>query len=158
MQEKDFAKQAVEGVLDLGKTIEIPVLANNGWQRILQKIGFKKKTLVYTLRKIRVGNRERIAVRMDGLPVQLNDGTPFLKKIFSLSKDHTGDFIYSAAVALQNDANEPTEELLYALRWVDDEFLFSILQRSFEEIDAGNFLNSIVLISGTESLMKTETE
>lgn len=157
MQEQDFKKQAVEGVLDLGKTVEIPVPAKNRWQDILQKVGLKKKVLVYTLRKIRVGNRERIAIRMDNLPVQLNDGTPFLKKIFSLSKEYTGDFIYCAAVALQNDVNEPKKELLDALKWANDDLLFSILQRGFEEIDAGNFLNSIVLISGTESLMKTES-
>lgn len=158
MKETEKVKQAIEGVLDIGKDVEIPVLAKNKWQKLLQTIGLKPRSLKYTLRRIKVGNRERIAMRIEGFPEEIINGKAYMHRILELSSLHTKDLIYCAAVALQNDPNEPKAELLDALAWVDDEYLFKVLERSFEEIDAKNFLNSIVLIVGTQSLMKTDSQ
>lgn len=148
-------KQAVKAFLDIGKEISIPILPNNKWHSFLQRIGIAKKNLKYTLRKIKVGNRERIGLSGLNISDDLNDGTPLIVKILELSAKNTQDLIYCAAVALQNDKNEPSKELIEALKWVDDEFLANILEMSISEIDIENFLKSIVLIKGTKSLMKT---
>ncbi|TDQ79587.1 hypothetical protein [Sphingobacterium yanglingense] len=155
---KETTQDTINAFLDEGDIMNIPILPKNKWHGFLQKIGVCKKHLTYTLRRIRVGNRERIAQKGLNIPDEINDGTPLLTKIFELSTSNNADLIYCAAVALQNDRNEPTEELLDTLKWVDDDLLYSILERGLSEIDIQNFLKSIVLMKGTNSLMKTETQ
>ncbi|WGQ15573.1 hypothetical protein [Sphingobacterium faecium] len=158
MQDKEIKAEAIKAFLDIGNTVEVPILPKNKWEAILQRIGVKKKVLSYTLKKIKVGNRERIGIVSDLLPEELYDDTYIVKRVLDLSKNHTRDLIYCAAVALQNNTNEPDEELLEALRWVDDEFLTNILEVSISNIDVTNFLKSIILIVGTKSLMTMESQ
>ena len=155
---KENEKQTVKAFLDLGKTVTIPILSKNKCHSFLQRIGIARKALRYTLKKIKVGNRERIGLSGLNITDDLNDGTPLIAKILELSAKNTQDLVYCAAVALQNDNKEPSKKLLEALKWVDDEFLANILEMSISEIDIQNFLKSIVLIKGTKSLMKTETK
>lgn len=158
MQDKEIKADAVKAFLDIGNTVEIPILPKNKWESVLQRIGLKKKVLTYTLKKIKVGNRERIGIVSDLLPQEIYDETYIVKRVLELSKNHTRDLIYCAAVALQNDINEPSRELLEALRWVDDEFLTNILEVSISNLDVSNFLKSIILVVRTKSLMTMETQ
>lgn len=158
MQDKEIKAEAVKAFLDVGNTVEIHILPKNKWESVLQRIGLKKKVLTYTLKKIKVGNRERIGIVSDLLPQEIYDETYIVKRVLELSKSHTRDLIYCAAVALQNDVKEPSRELLEALRWVDDEFLTNILEVSISNIDVSNFLKSIILVVGTKSLMTMETQ
>jgi len=155
---KEKIQSTVKAFLDVEEPILIPIHPKNRWHAFLQRIGIAKKELCYTLKKIRVGNREKIGLRSENIPNDLNDGKSLINKILELSAKNTSDFIYCAAVALQNDKNEPSEELLDALKWVDDDFLYQILEKSISQIDVENFLKSIVLIKGTTSLMKTESQ
>lgn len=154
---KETKQQTINAFLDAGSEVRIPVLPKSKWHKILQKLGFAKKELVYNMRKIRVGNRERIASRALNLPEEINNGEAMIKRVLQLSKDNNKDLIYCAAVALQNDRFEPRKELLDALQWVDDELLSSIIDRGLSEIDIQNFMRPIILIVGTQSLTKTET-
>lgn len=156
MEEIKAKKEQIEAFLDTGKVISIPVEPKNRWEKIMQRIGIKAKCLNYTLRKIKVGNRERIAARGFDFPTEVNNGTYIVKRVLELTKDLSEDLRYCAAVALQNDRFEPKQKLLDALRWVDDEALFQILDASLSQLDISNFLNSIVLITGTQSLTKAE--
>lgn len=158
MDEKEVYKQEKRTFLDSGETVEIAVMPSNWFEKILQRIGLKPKFLAYTLRKIRVGNRERIGLRLYDFPDNVMDGSHLLKKVFEISKNNNADLIYCAAVCLQNDKNEPSKQLLDALKWIDEEQLFYILDKGLSHIDIENFLKSIVLISGAKSLMQTETK
>lgn len=157
MEEITAKKKEIEAFLDAGNVVNISIEPKNRWERILQYLGLKPKSLIYKLRKIRVGNRERIAARGFDFPTEVNNGTYIVKRVLELTKDLSEDLRYCAAVALQNDRFEPKPELLDALRWVDDETLFQILDASLSQLDISNFLNSIVLITGTQSLTKAET-
>ncbi|GEM_PF-1802293 len=146
-------KRDIEAYLDAGEVINIPVYSKGKIQRLLIKLKIRKpQILTYTLRRIRTGNRERIALRVMKLPKEIYNDSSVIRRAMELSADHTTDLIYCAAVALQNDNEEPKEKLIDALRWIDDEFLFEILEKSLTQFDVVNFFNSIVLISGVESL------
>lgn len=152
MQEADNNKKVIEPYLDNAEIVEIPLLPKNKIDAFLKRIGVRKRKLTYRLRKVKVMNRERMALKGFDLPKNINDGTYLLQKVFELSVKHTDTIVYCAAVALQNDENEPNEELIRALKMTDDEFLFKILDKSIALIDIQNFLNSIVLLAGVESM------
>lgn len=156
--EQELKKKAIKSYIDDFEMIDIPVLPKNQLHAFLQRIGLKKKVLTYKLRKMRVGNRERIAVRLFDFPDEVNDGTYLLKRVFNLTKDHHKDMVYCVAVALQNDRYEPSKELLDALNWVEEEMFSYILEKSLSSIDLPNFLKSIVNLTGTASLIKKENE
>lgn len=158
MEEKDIKKKAIETLIDQGEEIRIPILPKNLFHKILQRIGLKKKELVFCLRKIRVGNRERIAAKLFDFPEFERDDTYIYKRVFQLTVEHQEVLNYVVAVALQNDRNEPSKELLEAVKWIDDKLFTYILDQSISAIDIENFLSTIVVVSGTAKLMKTENQ
>ncbi len=158
MDEISIKKSAIKTFLDEQETIEIPVLAKTKFDSFLQKIGIKKKLLKYNLRKLRVGNRERIAVRLFDFPDQIMNNTVLIKRVFELTKERHQDMIYCAAVALQNDRNEPSKELIDAINWVSEETFQYIFEKALGQLDIENFLKSIVMLTGTASLIKAENQ
>ncbi|MGJ1193753.1 hypothetical protein ACR788_23815 [Sphingobacterium siyangense] len=158
MDEISIKKSAIKTFLDEQETIEIPVLPKTKFDSFLQKIGIKKKLLKYNLRKLRVGNRERIAVRLFDFPDQIMNNTVLIKRVFELTKERHQDMIYCAAVALQNDRNEPSKELIDAINWVSEETFQYIFEKALGQLDIENFLKSIVMLTGTASLIKAENQ
>lgn len=158
MQDKEIKKKAIETLIDTSESIDIPIMPRNFIHMILQKVGLRKKVLTYNLRKMRVGNRDRISKHLFDFPDEIMDGTPMLKKVFQLTNDHHKGMIYCVAVALQNDRHEPKNELLDALNWIDEELFHYILDKSLSSIDFENFLKSIVLLTGASALMKAENQ
>ena len=153
MTDQDAIKTDVEAFLDVPEIIEIPVIERNIIKKILIRLKILKPSkLTYSLRMIKVANREKIALRVSGFPDGLYSEKSVVARVMELSRLHTNDLIYCAAVALQNDEREPSKLLLESLRWVDDEILYNILEKSFAFMAMANFLNSIVLISGIESM------
>jgi len=155
---EEIKKKAIETFIDKSEEIIIPLLPKNWFHKILQKVGIKKKELIFTLRKMRTGNRERIAPKLYEFPEFVRDETYILKRVFELTVDQQKSLNYVVAVALQNDRNEPTKELLDAVKWLDDEQFSYILEKSIGSIDIENFLKSIILISGTAKLIRTENQ
>ncbi|KKO91736.1 hypothetical protein AAW12_08725 [Sphingobacterium sp. Ag1] len=155
---EEIKKKAIETFIDKSEEIIIPLLPKNWFHKILQKVGLKKKELIFTLRKMRTGNRERIAPKLYEFPEFVRDETYILKRVFELTVDQQASLNYVVAVALQNDRNEPTMELLDAVKWLDDEQFSYILEKSIGSIDIENFLKSIILISGTAKLIRTENQ
>jgi hypothetical protein len=155
---EEIKKKAIETFIDKSEEIIIPILPKNWFHKILQKVGLKKKELIFTLRKMRTGNRERIAPKLYEFPEFVRDETYILKRVFELTVDQQASLNYVVAVALQNDRNEPTKELLEAVKWLDDEQFSYILEKSIGSIDIENFLKSIILISGTAKLIRTENQ
>jgi len=153
-----IGKEAIKTFLDELETIQIPVLPKNKFHVFLQKLGIKKKLLKYNLGKLRVGNRERIAVRLFDFPEEIMNDTVLIKRVFQLTKDHHKDMIYCVAVALQNDRNEPSKQLIEALNWIDEELFSYVLDKSLSSIDLPNFFKSIVMLTGTASLIKAENQ
>lgn len=158
MDEISIKKSAIKTFLDEQETIEIPVLPKTKFDSFLQKIGIKKKLLKYNLRKLRVGNRERIAVRLFDFPDQIMNNSVLIKRVFELTKERHQDMIYCAAVALQNDRNEPSKELIDAINWVSEETFQYIFEKALGQLDIENFLKSIVMLTGTASLIKAENQ
>lgn len=155
---EEIKKKAIETFIDKSEDIIIPLLPKNWFHKILQKVGLKKKELIFTLRKMRNGNRERIAPKLYDFPEFVRDDTYILKRVFELTVDQQASLNYVVAVALQNDRNEPSKELLDAVKWIDDEQFAYILEKSIGSIDIENFLKSIILISGTAKLIRTENQ
>jgi hypothetical protein len=155
---EEIKKKAIETFIDKSEEIIIPLLPKNWFHKILQKVGLKKKELIFTLRKMRTGNRERVAPKLYEFPEFVRDETYILKRVFELTVDQQTSLNYVVAVALQNDRNEPTKELLDAVKWLDDEQFSYILEKSIGSIDIENFLKSIILISGTAKLIRTENQ
>lgn len=155
---EEIKKKAIETFIDKSEEIIIPLLPKNWLHKVLQKVGLKKKELIFTLRKMRNGNRERISPRLLDFPEFVRDDTYILKKVFELTIEQQANLNYVVAVALQNDRNEPSKELLDAVKWIDDEQFAYILERSIGSIDIENFLKSIILISGTAKLIRTENQ
>lgn len=155
---EEIKKKAIETFIDKSEEIIIPLLPKNWFHKILQKVGLKKKELIFTLRKLRNGNRERIAPKLYEFPEFVRDDTYILKRVFELTVLQQESLNYVVAVALQNDRNEPSKELLDAVKWLDDEQFAYILERSIGSIDIENFLKSIILISGTAKLIRTENQ
>ncbi|MCS4164467.1 hypothetical protein [Sphingobacterium sp. BIGb0116] len=158
MDEISIKKSAIKTFLDEHETIQIPVLPKNRFDAFLQRVGIKKKLLKYNLRKLRVGNRERIAVRLFDFPDQIMNNTVLIKRVFELTKERHQDMIYCAAVALQNDRNEPSKELIDAINWVSEETFQYIFEKALGQLDIENFLKSIVMLTGTASLIKAENQ
>lgn len=161
MDEKEILetkKKAIKSYIDASEIIDIPIFPKNRIHAFLQRIGLKKKVLTYSLKKMRVGNRERISLRLFDFPDAVYDDTYILKRAFKLTKDHHKDMVYCVAVALQNDRNEPSKELLDALNWIDEELFSYILDKSLSSIDLPNFFKSIVNLTGTASLIKAENQ
>lgn len=157
MDKEIFIKE-VDTITDKGEAIEIPVTAKNNWEKILMTVGIKKRKLTFNLKKIKVGNRHRICQRIIKFPEKVFDDSKYIMKMIAeLSIHHNDDLIYCVAVSLQNDCNEPSSELIDALNWVDDDLLFKILDKSLSAINIEAFTNSIILITGVQSLTKTET-
>lgn len=157
-EELEIKKKAIKSYIDASEMISIPVLPRNRFHAFLQNIGVKKKVLTYRLRKMRVGNRERIAIRLFDFPDKVYDDTYVLKRAFTLTKNHHKDMVYCVAVALQNDRNEPSKELIDALNWIDEELFSYVLDKSLSSIDLPNFFKSIVELTGTASLIKAENQ
>lgn len=157
-EELEIKKKAIKSYIDASEMISIPVLPRNKFHAFLQNIGISKKVLTYKLRKMRVGNRERIAIRLFDFPDTVYDDTYVLKRAFTLTKNHHKDMVYCVAVALQNDRNEPSKELLEALNWIDEELFSYVLDKSLSSIDLPNFFKSIVDLTGTASLIKAENQ
>ena len=158
MDEISIKKEAIKTFLDEQETIEIPILPKNKLHAFLQKVGIRKKGLTYNLRKLRVGSRERIAIRLFDFPDKVYDDTYLLKRVFNLTKDHHKDMVYCAAVALQNDRNEPSKELIEAINWLQEETFHDILEKSLGQVDIENFLKSIVMLTGAAGLIKAENQ
>lgn len=155
---EEIKKKAIETFIDKSEEIIIPILPKNWFHKILQKVGLKKKELIFTLRKMRNGNRERISPKLFDFPEFDRDDTYILKKVFQLTVEQQDNLNYFVAVALQNDRNEPSKELLDAVKWIDDEQFAYILEKSIGSIDIENFLKSIILIAGTAKLIRAENQ
>ncbi len=150
--------KAIETLIDKPNEIVIPVLPKNWFEKLLQRIGLKKKCLVFQLKKIRNGNKERIAPRLYDFPEFIQDDTYILKRLFQLTIEQQSNLNYCVAVALQNDRNEPSKELLEAVKWLDDEQFAIILEKSIGSIDVENFFKSIILVSGAAKLIRAENQ
>lgn len=159
IDEKDILSRAAKSFADesLQKVI-LPVEPKTRLGRILTNLGLRKrKELVYHLRKIKVGNRKRIAARAVKLPSDIFSSSNIIRSFFHAGNDFTDDLIYITAVALQNDRHEPSEELLDALRWLDDDDFFTILDKSLSTLNIQAFMSSIALIVGVEDLKEKPT-
>jgi len=86
------------------------------------------------------------------------NNTVLIKRVFELTKERHQDMIYCAAVALQNDRNEPSKELIDAINWVSEETFQYIFEKALGQLDIENFLKSIVMLTGTASLIKAENQ
>ncbi len=153
LDEKSIYAKVASTFSDVSEEVKIPVEPKSSLDRLLVKFGLKKKRhLTYRLRKIRVANRVKIAGRALKLPKGIFSGKIVLYDLYKTSVDFSDDLVYIAAVCLQNDRNEPTQELLDALGNLEDGELADILDKGLSMIDFPSFLKSIVLIAGTEDL------
>lgn len=158
MNENEILKTAAEAFTEKPSLeIEVKIEPENRWHKLLMLLRIKPKTIKYELRPTLVGNRVRIASRAVLFPKDTFKSVNVMKELWALSKERNEDLIYIAAVALQNDRNEPSEFLLEELRWVDDKVLFGILDKALSQIDLQSFMKSTILIVGTE-MMRPENE
>lgn len=157
MTDQEILSKAANSFINNPKEIKIPIEPKNWIERLLIKKGYKKAFAVYPVRKILNGNRFRIASRAVKFPEDILKGKDLHKMIFESTIAINDDLIYIAAVAVQNDRNEPSKTLLDQLKWVDDSVFADILDKSLSMIDLPAFIRSIVLIQGTENLLIQKT-
>ncbi|WP_256013108.1 hypothetical protein [Desertivirga xinjiangensis] len=153
MEEKNVLSNA-SGILtdSASDRLEFTIEPKTFLDKLLVKLRLKKKQIMsYELRPILVGNRYKIACKALNIPSSILE-SGIMTAIMKGSHDHTDDFIYIAAVAIQNDRNEPSKELLEELRWVDDKTLAVLLDKALSTIDVQAFMKSIILILGAEIL------
>lgn len=157
MTEHEILSRAAEIVTDKSEVVEIPIEPKNRLDRLLMRLGLRKASRTFHLRKILVGNRYRIAAKAVKLPESLFKDNNIVRLLFEGTYALNDDLLYIAAVTLQNDRYEPSHELIDMLRWVDDSVLFDILDKGLNMVDVQSFMNSIVLIKGTQVTLTKET-
>lgn len=138
--------------------IEITVKPKNFLMRFFIRIKIVSNIHVFELKPIVVGNMFRIASKVVQVPDDLLDKS-VLHVLMNGVYDHLDKVIYIVACALQNDRNEPKESLLDLIR---NEFtakdLANVLQAVMLQMNAEDFINSIVLIKGLNVLNVPELD
>lgn len=151
MDEKEIFQKAAELFTDKPTEIEIIPEPKNLLHKILMKLRIKPKSIKYKVKPLLSGNRARIISRAVKFPE-----SPFekgvLNGLYKLSEDHNEDLLYIAAVAIQNDREEPSAFLIEELRWVEDKVLFRIIDHALGQGDLNHFMKSTILIMGTETM------
>ena len=111
-------------------------------------------TLKYQLKPIKVGNMYRIAGVIRQIPDAILDNT----SIADLNEgiyDHMDKLIYIVAVGLQNNADEPAEDLIKLIR---DEFtirdIVAVYDAVMVQMNLKDFIKSIILIKGADILKR----
>lgn len=155
MNENSIFQNAAEVFVDKPIEILITPEPKNKLHKLLIFLRFKKKSLKYQLRHTLVGNRIRIASRAVLFPEDVFENG-IMQSLWQLSKTHSQDLIYIAAVAIQNNRDEPEPFLLEELKWVDDATLFTIVDKALSQIDIESFMKSTILITGTEMMKEKE--
>ncbi|KEQ31184.1 hypothetical protein N180_02750 [Pedobacter antarcticus 4BY] len=159
MDKKEILRLVGESNTDLPKEFIVNIRPFGIFQRLLMKIGVMKKQRVLEISPILVQNRWRVSTKAVGLPEDLFvNGTFQLNKAWATIKDHNEDFIYIVATCVQNDKREPTKALKDFIRWLPENIFLDMLDVSLSMAGVPNFMNSIILINGSNVLNVKEPD
>ncbi|WP_231489915.1 hypothetical protein [Pedobacter sp. Leaf170] len=104
--------------------------------------------VVLAIRPINVGNMFRISSKVLLIPDDITN-KDVREALFSGSAEHLSKIIYIIACAIQNDENEPSEELKKFITYqMDYEMISEILDIIFTQVGAKGFMKSIILMKG----------
>lgn len=111
----------------------------------------------FTIYPCKLANMARIAGASVTLPDAIKDGG-LAEVVLPLIPGHLPTIIYIVAAGIQNNHEEPSQELItFIERNFDGEDLYACLYPVLEQVQMQSFLNSIVLAKGTVSILKEKT-
>lgn len=111
----------------------------------------------FTIYPCKVANMARIAGASVRLPDEIVTGT-LAETVLPLIHEHLPTIVYVVAAGIQNNHEEPSEELIkFIERNFDNDDLYACLDPVLENVRMQSFLNSIVLAKGTEKILKPKT-
>ncbi|WP_443945605.1 hypothetical protein ACJVDH_00405 [Pedobacter sp. AW1-32] len=133
----------------------VPIPKRSIWDRLRKKPIIKQETeRTFTINPCVVGNMYRIAGKAIDLPDEVFQGT-ISEVVLPLIYKHINDIVYIIAAGIQNDRDEPDQELI---NFIKDNFesqdLFDALQPVLENIGMQSFLNTIALAKGSVKILK----
>jgi hypothetical protein len=156
MEEKEMLKHVAD--ITIGRKIKdliIPVRRYSILQRVLNWITRdKKKYKVFELYPSVTGNMIRIAERAGRLPDELL-GNALYEIALPLISKHGKDVIYIVAAGIQNNKHEPSKRLIEFITWnFQTQDLYDALMPILNGANMQAFMNSTILIKGTDSILK----
>lgn len=156
MEKEDILKMVGETVAQSSKPVVFKIKPKNRLHRYFMKKGLMKSELIFDIQQITVGNRWRFSSKAIKLPKDtFENGKLNLLKAWEAVHNHTDDFLYIAAVCIQNDDREPSKSLIKNLRRLPEGKFLELLELSLNKSGVINFMKSIVLIIG-ESVLNVQ--
>lgn len=163
MNEKQTLQAVAETITDKPTlSFEVEVKRRHWLDRLLRR----NKARQFTIRPAVVGTMLRISARAIQLHEELTDAirldtgkaTADMGATMQLVHAHMADVVYIVAAAIQNDCEEPSERLQAFIRQnFDAEDLVQVLLPVLAGLNLQGFLNSIVLVKGTEGVLRPKT-
>lgn len=112
----------------------------------------------FEIKPCKVGNFHRVAGRAVLLPDQFFSGDDMDAAIIPLLTEYRNDLTYIIASAIQNNCEEPGRLLVkFIQKNFDNIDIYHGLKASLDGLEMQSFLNSIVLVKGTETILKPRT-
>lgn len=137
---------------------QVPIRPKNNFERFLMNIRLISNKRILTIYPISPGNVIRVASKVILIPDDILN-QDVIKILFNGSYEHGDKLIYIAACAIQNDENEPTEELVKFLKYkTSNKIISEILDDVFFQLDTQSFIKSIILMRGLNVLNVPEQD
>ena len=163
MEEKELLQGVSDTLTDKPKlTFTVEVKHRTFWDKLLRK----PNTRTFTIKSTVVANMYRVSARSLRLKEELvklidlskNSANADIGVTMQLINDHLDDIVYVVAAVIQNDAEEPKASLKNFIRNnFDAEDLMNVLLPTLGSLNLPAFLNSIVLVKGTQGILKPKT-
>ncbi|PSR54152.1 hypothetical protein AHMF7605_11785 [Adhaeribacter arboris] len=149
--------EAVDTLTEKPLVVKIAVDPKTWYEKVYCFIRRKPLNRRYTIKPISPGNMYRYSALAIQLPPDMLTGN-MAECLTKASAEHMDKFIRMAAIGIQNNAEEPEEELLQTIRYhFSLKHLSVILAHIRMQVQVGqsDFLTCIVLVRGAEILTRT---
>jgi len=146
-----------ETITDKSETVTLIIKPKNVFEKLLMRIGLRKRIKVFEISPILVGNRYRISsIALRITQDIFTDGKIDINKCWKAIRQHTDDYLYVVALCIQNNKKEPSKALIEYLRWLPDAEFYRLLNASLSMASIPGFMNSTLLIKGSNVLSVPE--
>lgn len=152
---KKVLAEAVDTLTEKPLVFEKAIIPKTRKDKLMMFLRLKPKKTKYTIYPINPGNFCRYSVLAMQMPKDILSGN-IEECLNRAGAEQMDKFIHLAAIGIQNSPEEPTQELLDTIRWTFTQKEISVIL-AFVKTQLGqkDFLNSIVLVSGTDILTQT---
>lgn len=146
--EKALLHKTAEAVLEKGVTIEVDILHPTWWQRLRKQT--KRK---FIIKPAMLATLVNISNEFLGVEVDLTDRNNILQIVQQLAVKESYRLAKVIAYAITNSREEPEKELIDFVYYnFEVAELQKIVAIVLDKINYSSFLNSIILIKGTNIL------